>query len=507
MRIASAGLTLPGVLTTLVIGCATIDPRPDYRRVEQHVSDAVGAAALESPQDAAAAQALVSERLTGGLTASEALQICLLNNPRIRAAYLRVGVARADVVQAGLFQNPSLSLSLRLPDGGGLSDFELDVAQNIADLWLIPARKRAVEGDLQVETLEVAREISAAALDTRAAYFGAAAADRELEIASENRAIAQQLLDAARARMEAGVGNQIDINLAQTELMQTELGVRIATLAAFDARRRLAVLLGLKSSPDDLILADKLPDPPSLHAADEQLTRAAERSRLDLVAAGYLVEATAARVRQEKLSVISDVELGVSFERAERGRRGDRPWLADTMWASAEAGALAAPSLRPREKLPTDTVLGPTLALELPIFDQNQAQIARAEFLHQSAIANRDALLLEVMQDTRAALRRARTAWDISSYYRDSFLPLAETNLELSREAYRAGKLSLPAVLEAQKALLAARSRYVEALRESAVALTDLEKAVGLPIERMLREGAFPTTMPASGPAATEVQR
>jgi outer membrane protein TolC len=263
------------------------------------------------------------------------------------------------------------------------------------------------------------------------------------------------------------------------------------------------VLLGLKLSPDELVLADKLPDPPALQLVEDQLVTVAERSRLDLVAAGYVIEATSARVEQEKLSVISDVELGVSFERERRGRRGDRPWLADTLWASAEAGALAAPSIRPREKLPTDTMLGPTLSLELPIFDQNQAQIARAEFLYRTAIANRDALLLEVTQETRAAIRRARTAWDVSGYYRDSLLPLVQTNLDLSREAYTAGKLSLLAVLEAQKAMLASRSRYVEALREGVVSLTELEKAVGLPVERMLREAATPT----SGSSGTEVQR
>ena len=110
-------------------------------------------------------------------------------------------------------------------------------------------------------------------------------------------------------------------------------------------------------------------------------------------------------MEQERLSVVTDVELGLSFERMERGRRGDKPWLADTLWASAEAGQFAAPSLQPREKLPTNTVLGPALALELPIFDQNQAQIAKAEFLYEAANAQRDALQLEVAQETRAAVR------------------------------------------------------------------------------------------------------
>lgn len=471
-----------------VTGCARVDPVADLRRVEVHVQSSTGAALPAPPADADEAERAIAERLAGGLTAAEALEICVLNNPRVRAAYLRVGVARADVVQAGLFRNPGLALSLRMPDGGGLSDLQLDFAQNVAELWLIPARRRAAEGELQREILAVAREIGVAALDTRAAYYTALAADREREIAAANRDVARELVDAAVARQTAGVGSEIDVNLARTEFMQTEIAVRTAELAAFEARRGLAVLLGLASPPESLTLSDALPDAPNWPLDPEALVRTASRARLDLVAASWLCGAAYARVEQERLSVVTDVELGVSFERMERGRRGDRPWLADTLWASAEAGRLAAPSLRPRDALPTNTVVGPALALELPIFDQNQAQIAKAEFLYEAATAQRDALRIDAAQETRAAVQRARTAWDVSNYYRESLLPLAERNVELTRAAYRSGKLALPSVLEAQQALLAARRQYAAALRDGAVAVTALEKAAGLPVERLVEE-------------------
>ncbi len=490
MRIDWARLALSGMLAAPLIGCAAVDPRPDFRRVDQHVAAAIGDSALEPPEDAATAQRMIDERLRDGLTAEEALQICLMNNPRVRAAYLRVGVARADVVQAGLFSNPSLALSLRMPDGGGLTNLQFDVAQNIADLWLIPARTRAAQGDLDRATREVAREVSAAALDTRIAYFTAIGADQELEIVSENRALAEQLVEAARARRTAGVGSEIDVNLAAAELMQTEVRAQTATISAFEARRQLCVLLGLMDSPTELELRDRLPDPPAGDFDVPALVRAAEVSRLDLVAADYLIAAAAARVEQEKRSVVSDVQVGVSFERVERGRRGDRDFLADTLWASAQAGALAAPSLQPRGDQPTESVLGPSLSLKVPIFDQNQAQIAKAELIHQTMMASRGALLVEVTHETRAAAQRAAATSALLTYYDDNFLPLAQRNLDLSRAAYREGALSLLSVLEAQKALLAARSQAIQTRRDYIVALIDLEKAVGLPIDRMPGRGA-----------------
>lgn len=501
MQTTGAARAAPMMLLAVLAGCASVNPRPDYDQVDQHVANALGANALERPDEREAMRALVAARLAGGVSADEAVQVCLLNNPRVRSALLRVGVARAELAQAGLFQNPGLSLAVRMPDGGGLSNLEIGLTQNIADMWLLPIRQRAAEGELQLAILEVARELSAVAQQARAQYYSAVGLDREREIVRENLAVAQRLVDAAVARQEVGAGSAIDVNIARSELMQTEVALRSAALSAFEARRSLLVLLGLATPPDELLLTDELPVPAPRSFTPERLVQVAEASRLDLRAAAHFVSATAALLQREKLSVVADVEVGVGMEREQRGRRGDRPWLADTLWASAESGAPTLPSLRPREQQPTDTIMGPTLSVELPLFDQNQAQIAKAEFVHEQAVLKREALLLDVTQETRGAFERARTAWDVAAYYRDSFLPLLQDNLDLSREAYRAGKLSLLAVLEAQKLLLASRGRYVEALRSAAVAVTELERAIGAPLALAMDDAAT-SSQPTSHPVA-----
>ncbi|HMQ15390.1 MAG TPA: TolC family protein [Phycisphaerae bacterium] len=462
-------------------GCARLDPRADYQRVAAHVADATGVAALERPDDHEAAEALVDELLRDGLTADEAVQVCLLSNARARAALLRVGVARAELAQAGLFRNPTLALSARLPDGGGLANVEAAITQSITDVWLQPVRKRAAEAGLEHEVLSVARELSATALATRRAYFAALAADREYELAIENGALGRLLVEATTARQQAGVGSSIDVSAAQAEVMRIEVAARRAALARGEARQRLIALLGRDLDPDAIVLCDPLPDPAGPLLPLETLLIAADL-RLDLGAADLAVAAAEARVRQERLSVFSEVEVGVSVERDARGRRGDRPWRADALWASAETGGLAAPSLRPREKRPTDSVLGPSLSLVLPIFDQNQAQIARAHLALRQAELARDALRLDIRQETRAAEQRARAAAGLAAYYRDAYVPLLQANLELSRNAYRDGQTSLLAVLDSHKVLLAAPGEYVGALRDAALARADLEQSIGRPL-------------------------
>ncbi|MCZ2097250.1 MAG: TolC family protein [Anaerolineae bacterium] len=194
-----------------------------------------------------------------------------------------------------------------------------------------------------------------------------------------------------------------------------------------------------------------------------------------------LVAAAWARVGLEKMRFLRSLEVGVSVERSERGTRGDRNWLAETAWASAEAGQLTAPSLQPREPLSTDWVVGPTLGVEVPLFDQNQAQIAKAEYEHQQAQQALEALDRDLVQQAHVALKRAQVAAENARFYRDSYVPLQEESLQLAQEAYRVGRTQLLAVLDVQRGLLEARAGYVAAQADAGIALVQLERVAGSP--------------------------
>jgi len=124
-RTAKPVLTLLFAALTPLAGCATVDPTPDYQRAGQYVTQATGQQSIYQPGDDEAIIAdKVKDLLAGGITADEAVQICLLNNPGLQAAFMDVGMARADVVQSGLLSNPSLGMALGFPAGGGLANIE-----------------------------------------------------------------------------------------------------------------------------------------------------------------------------------------------------------------------------------------------------------------------------------------------------------------------------------------------------------------------------------------------
>lgn len=471
MTTSTQCLTASGaLLLALGGGCATVDPQPDYRRASAYVEQATGVTDI-LPEDAETIERHVAERLENGLTVAEAVEISLINNPEFQAAWMDVGMARADLVQAGLLSNPTLGLAIRLPSGGGLANVEGSIAQNIAEIWQIPARVEGAERDLNRAILELARRAAQLAAETKSAYHTAAGREQSYAIARENLDVAERLLETAIARREAGAGNELDVNLARSAALEARLMLRTARLDAAEAMRTLGRRLGLDEPADELVLNDEVPPPVALDLSLDPVIELAREHRLDFRAARENVAMASSRLQQERLGVLRTLELGVAFERG--GRKEGVP--KNTRPEEGEG---------PPEEV-ADLSVGPALGLEIPLFDQNQAQIARAEFAYQKAADLLIALQRAMIQDVGGAVDRTLTASELARLTGEEFLPLARENLALSEESYRAGKASVLAVLQAQRFLLDSRRREIVAQVDAANALVDLERVVGLPMDRI----------------------
>lgn len=483
---------LAAVWVAMCQGCATVDPRPDYDRVTRHIANATGNENVYRPNDDALVDELVNELVRDGISTDEAVQISLLNNPSLHAAFMDVGMARADAVQAGLFSNPFVGVSARFPDGGGLANIEAGVAQNIAEVWQIPIRKRAAERSLDAAILDLARAAAEIAANAKAAYYVAVGTDARSRIAQENLNIAKNLLDLALTRQEAGAASELDVNLSRGIALDADIEVERARLATANARRELATLLGLTGDANELELTDSLPTESPEAPDSESLVQLARVWRLDIQTAQQTVAAAQIRLEYEYQLVWPIVELGVEMERADRSSQGGRDILADTARASIADGGLTAPEIQPRSERRSekgqDFILGPSLGIELPLFDQNQAQIAKAQYALQQARKTLVALDRAVTQEVRSAVDRAMTAWRLLKLYRDQSNPLAQRNLDLSHEAYRAGRASFLSVLEAQRFFLETRRGYVDASQTAAIAVPELERTIGLPFAKLVTE-------------------
>jgi cobalt-zinc-cadmium efflux system outer membrane protein len=462
-------------------GCASLDARADVQLAADAVEQAVDVPGELLLRDTEAAEAATRALLADGLTSDETVQVALLNNPRVRAAILSIGVSRADFVQSTLFSNPSLFLSLRFPDSGGRPNVQVDLAQSIAELWLVPARTRAAQRDLNRVVLEAARTTSFVVLDVRRACVNIAQAKVQSRVAEESLEIASALVEMAELRQKAGTGSEVDVNLARSAKLQAEMNRRNALLALIDAKADLNRLLGLDTNPQETLLVDaaRLPTSDVLNAVE--LHRIARNSRLDLQIMDQAVASAEALAQLERVRFLRSVDVGFSFELAERRSRGDRNWLAETIYDSIQSGVLTPPNLMPRESQGTDTVAGPTLSIELPLWDQNQAQIAKADRQVEQTRQRRDELLIDAAQDIYAGLARLQTAEVNARVFADDFVPTASRNVKLAEEGYRIGRVPFLSLLEVQRAYITTRTGQVEALRDAGLSEIELERVTGRP--------------------------
>jgi outer membrane protein TolC len=235
-----------------------------------------------------------------------------------------------------------------------------------------------------------------------------------------------------------------------------------------------------------------LPAAPVFSEDANVLITLARGHRLDLQALGQAALAGEAEIQLEYLQIFPEILLGVGAERNEGRALPGQDIPADFARSSLRAGEPTMPDIQTRGERNAERSqdiefkIGPSLAMTLPIFDQNQAQIARARYGRVQAVKSYEDLYINISQDIRVGVDQNRTLWSAVAFYHDELLPQAERSLEFATAAWQAGTADILTLLVSQRELLATRRKYVSAHVAAAATLADLENAVGLPLDRIL---------------------
>ncbi|MCL5061433.1 MAG: TolC family protein [Candidatus Thermoplasmatota archaeon] len=259
-------------------------------------------------RDAAArsqTQARIDALLAKPLSADDAVQIALLNNPGLQAAFNTLGIAEADWVAAQRLPNPGFSIG-RLTRGSEVK-WERSLQLNLARLLTMPMRadieQRLFEQTRRALVLEVPR----LAADTRKSWVAAVAAGQAAQYQ-------QQAMDAAEAGAEvarrmAQVGNWSKLKQAREQAFYADAALAVARAGQvkLQARERLARLPGLPNA-DTLQLPDLPASLPWLPDVEQQ----AMDSRIDLQMTRLQTEALAKNLGLTRgTRFINVLELGV----------------------------------------------------------------------------------------------------------------------------------------------------------------------------------------------------
>ncbi|MEW6584149.1 MAG: TolC family protein [Nitrospirota bacterium] len=233
-------------------GCASVTTQKEWEGVKEFAREHTGADIRweQTKEDEALTAKEINELLADGLKEDEAVRIALLNNRRLQASFEEIGAAKADLVQAGLFSNPNLSAIFRFPFGGGGTDIEAEGIINISDLWQIPLRKKTASARLETTTLRIAEEILNTAAEAKHAHSENIALAHILAEMKNMKKQLEELRDHLIYRREFGLTKDVDIDMANSEVLGQEAEIARIEKELHFARLRLNRVLGL--SPDQL---------------------------------------------------------------------------------------------------------------------------------------------------------------------------------------------------------------------------------------------------------------
>jgi cobalt-zinc-cadmium efflux system outer membrane protein len=453
----------------IAAGCESMKPGLGFDDVRQSVGDRTGMKVhwnTGSDEDAEAASA-VSGLLGRDLSADAAVQIGLLNNHELQAVYQELNLAQADLVQAGLLRNPIFSGEIRWAttgsDGPGVV---LDLTQDFVSLFYLPLRRGRAEAAFEAAKVRVTAAVVDMAADVRSAFYEYQAAEQTREMRRTVLSAAQASYDLATRLRAAGNNRELDVLNERDLFEQAKLDLAQADSDVIEARERLNALMGVWGKQTQWRAEALLPALPDEHTTPEDLERIAIERSLDLALARRDIEIEARALGIAKpFGWLTDAEVGVAAEREIEG----------------------------------DWSVGPSVSVPVPLFDQGQGAIAKAQAQLRQASERYYARAVEVRSRVRAANAVVSSAHDRARYYRMVVLPLRQQIVDQTQLQYNAMQVSAFQLLQAKRDQIEAGASYIGALRDYWIARTRLEQIVSgrlTPFEGI----ADPSSSPSTGP-------
>lgn len=336
------------VISSLLSGCATFSRDGGIDDVQSTVAQRLKQDVAFDGADKAIAQQRVNELLAKPLGVDEAWQLALLNNRGLKAGLAELGIAEADLVQAGRLPNPRFSMLYTRHDG----DYKIEQSFtfNVFALLTMPQAKAVEQQRFEQAKREVSLQVLALAQTTRQAWVEAVAAEQSSLYAAQVMQAAEAAAELARRMYQQGNWSKLDQAREQGFYADAALEYAAAREHQRMARERLSRLLGLGNS-DLFTLPPRLPDLPVAEDDLLQVQQQAFMQRLDLLARRAEVDALAKQLGLSKTTRLINV-LDIGPARVLEGRRGEA------------------------------YKKGITLGFELPLFDWGSARVKRAEAIY-----------------------------------------------------------------------------------------------------------------------------
>lgn len=439
--------------TMLLAACATVQPGLDPPQINKLLA-ARGAPELGWENNSSGADAaLVTQWLGEPMTAERAVRVAMLRSPRLQEEYARLGLARADIMEAVQIANPRFTFANLNALGGPGSQLALGLTMPLVDLLVLPARARLARSDFERAKLAIAASVLGVGFDVESAWYDYVGAQ---QVADMRAAVASGMATSAElARRFYAAGNISELQLKREEAAasQAQIDASRAVVAARMARLQLNTTIGLSGADADWRTSDRLPLPVAAEDDPVLLDAMANQGNLALLAKAREVDILrdAAGITR-KTRLLGDAQIGFERERETDGSK----------------------------------IQGPTASIEIPIFNQGGARVQRAEARYLQARAQLLALQLKTDNAVRLGAERVKVLADIVRTHREALIPAREIVVERSQQEQNFMLIGVFELIQAKTQEYASYQGYLESIRDYWLARLDLMRVVGarLPSEQ-----------------------
>lgn len=389
--------------------------------------------------------AFINDALTHELTADVAIQVALLNSPKIQAIFEELGIAHADLIEAGLLTNPFFEVEIRYPFVKNLqSNIEYYFLISLLDAVLVPLRTQLATTEFLQAKLRVTNEILSLSFDVKETYY---------ELVSEQERLKQmqsifQLADISGeiASRQNAIGNigTLEYHLSQSRLMNAEITLAQSQTEIIRLNEKLHRLLGLtRDAP--LILPQKLPEVTYQDFDLCALESAALENRIDLQIARNEISRLCQMLGLKDWWTYTDLRSGISGKRETDG----------------------------------SNLLGPIFTGNLPIFNYGQGARLRLFAQLRQAQDHLEELEIQVLSEVREAHKLLTSYSKIAQDYQNRLLPLQSEMAASSEKMYNVMGVGVHKLLENKLLEIQSNLNYTESVKKYLVTTVSLDRAMG----------------------------
>jgi len=288
-------------------------------------------------------------------------------------------------------------------------------------------------------------------------YFQLALSEQVLDFMKETQQSTQQTRDLVKARFHAGSVSEADVARAESAKLEADQAVDAALGDQQVQQANMAFLLGVKGiSPNydvDSSVLDFRNPPLLAQLGTSGLLHAAQGSRPDLKVAEYQELQARASLDLARRQRFPDIALSIGYTQFGDGQNSEQP--------SQISVGVSAP---------------------IPLFYQNQGEIAKATANIQTQIVQRMKLNAQISSEVAASWAGFTTARRRVLRMQTELLKQVDYALKLVTIQYEKGAASLLELLDARRTFNNVNLEYRQDLADYWAAAVRLEQATGVEI-------------------------